>query len=75
MDKTTWKTEWNKTHTQWQKENTMYVGLRLFKTTDSDIIKALDGKRQKGTEIKRLIRIGLANDIHSDIHTDEIEQE
>ena len=74
MDRTTWRTEWNKTHTQWQKENTMYVGLRLFKTTDSDIINALDGK-QKGTEIKRLIRLGLEHDIHSDIHTDESEQE
>lgn len=74
MDKPTWKTEWNKTHTQWQKDNTMYVGLRLFRTTDSDIIKAISGK-QKGTEIKRLVRIGLAHDIQSDIHTDESGQE
>lgn len=42
----------------WQKEHTTRYTLRLNHNTDADIIEALDGK-QKMTEIKRLIRLGI----------------
>ena len=42
----------------WTKANTTFIGLKLNNNTDADILSALDGK-QKQTEIKRLIRIGL----------------
>lgn len=51
----------NETNNNWKKANTIMYSLRLYKTTDADIIKALEGK-PKGTEIKRLIRIGLDHD-------------
>ncbi len=43
---------------EWTKENTTFVGLKLNKHTDKDILDALEGK-PKQTEIKRLIRMGL----------------
>lgn len=59
--KSNYNPAYNEREYKWQKENTILVSVRLFKTTDADIIKALEGK-PKGTEIKRLIRIGLDHD-------------
>ena len=46
----------------WTKENTTFVGLKLNNHTDKDILDALDGK-PKQTEIKRLIRQGMKQDV------------
>lgn len=43
---------------RWIAENTIFMGLKLNKRTDADIIAALDGKARQ-TEIKRLIRVAL----------------
>lgn len=43
----------------WTAENTTYIPLKLNNRTDADILGALEGK-QKQTEIKRLIRAGMA---------------
>lgn len=48
----------SKAHRDWTKANTTFIGLKLNNNTDADILFALDGK-QKQTEIKRLIRLGL----------------
>lgn len=48
----------SKAHRDWTKANTTFIGLKLNNNTDADILSALDGK-QKQTEIKRLIRLGL----------------
>lgn len=49
----------NRATAKWQKKATVCISLRLLKTTDADILQALDGKA-KQTEIKRLIRLALA---------------
>ena len=41
---------------KWDKENTVFIGLKLNKNTDADIIAALDPNRPKMTQIKELIR-------------------
>lgn len=46
---------------RYDKENTQFIGLKLNRKTDSDILEALEGK-SKQTEIKRLIRMGLKNE-------------
>ena len=46
---------------KYDKANTQYVGLKLNKKTDADILEAIEGK-QKQTEIKRLIRKGLESE-------------
>lgn len=43
----------------WTAENTKYIPLKLNNRTDADILGALAGKK-KQTEIKRLIRAGMA---------------
>ena len=43
---------------RYDKQNTQFIGLKLNKKTDSDILEAIEGK-PKQTEIKRLIRQGL----------------
>ena len=48
----------SKAHRDWTKAHTTFIGLKLNNNTDADILSALDGK-QKQTEIKRLIRLGL----------------
>ena len=40
---------------KWQKENTVFVGLKLQKSTDADIIQYLDGK-VKNAIIKAALR-------------------
>ncbi len=46
---------------KYDKNNTVFVGLKLNIKTDDDILKALEGKA-KQTEIKRLIRMGLESE-------------
>lgn len=45
----------------WDTNNTVKITLKLNRRTDADILAALEGN-QKQTEIKRLIRAGLAAD-------------
>lgn len=47
---------------EWTKENTTFVGLKLNNRTDKDILDALEGK-PKQTEIKRLIRQGMKQNL------------
>ena len=42
----------------WIRQNTTFIGLKLNKHTDKDILDALEGK-QKQTEIKRLLRLAI----------------
>ena len=44
---------------RYDKENTRFIGLKLNKKTHKDILDALEGLPMQ-TEIKRLIRIGIA---------------
>ena len=46
---------------KYDKENTQFIGLKLNKNTDKDILSAIEGK-PKQTEIKRLIRKGLESE-------------
>lgn len=43
---------------KYDKNNTQFIGLKLNKTTDKDILDAIEGK-PKQTELKKLIRKGL----------------
>lgn len=47
-----------KARQEWTKQNTTFIGLKLNNKTDSDILKAIEGKPRQ-TEIKRLIRKAL----------------
>ena len=40
----------------WNKENTVFIGIRLQKSTDSDIIEYLEDK-PKQTTIKKALRL------------------
>ena len=46
---------------KYDKSNTQFIGLKLNKKTDSDILNAIEGK-SKQTELKRLIRKGLESE-------------
>ena len=43
---------------KYDRENTIFIGLRLEAGADSDIINALNEK-PKQTEVKKLVRLGL----------------
>lgn len=43
---------------EWTKKNTVFVGLKLNRNTDADILQAIEGKPRQ-TEIKRLVRLTL----------------
>ena len=45
---------------RWQKENTVFVGIKLQKSTDADILNYLEGK-QNQTEIKKALREYIEN--------------
>ena len=45
---------------KYDKENTRFIGLKLNKKTDKDILNAIEGMPMQ-TELKRLIRIGIEN--------------
>jgi len=59
---------------QWQKENTVVVSVRLFRTTDADILEAIGKGSGRSTEIKRLVRLGMKVDSQSDSHLDETQR-
>lgn len=44
---------------KYDKANTQFIGLKLNKITDKDILEAIEGK-PKQTELKKLIRIALS---------------
>jgi len=46
---------------KWDKENTVVISIRLMKSTDSDILSALDPNRPKQTQIKEWIRKSIHN--------------
>lgn len=41
---------------KWLQENTVFIGMRLQKSTDADILQYLEGK-QNQTEIKKALRL------------------
>lgn len=45
---------------KWQKENTVFIGVKLQKSTDADILKFLEGK-QNQTTIKIALREYMKN--------------
>jgi len=45
---------------KWQKENTVFIGVKLQKSTDADILEYLEGK-QNQTEFKKAIREYIQN--------------
>ena len=45
---------------KWQKENTEFIGLKLQKSTDADILQFLDGKVKQAV-IKAAIREYIQN--------------
>lgn len=45
---------------KWQKENTVFIGVKLQKSTDADILKFLEGK-QNQTTIKHALREYMEN--------------
>lgn len=47
-------------HKKWTKENTVFIGLKLQKSTDADILAFLDGKPNQPT-IKKALREYIAN--------------
>jgi len=46
----------NKQKTAWNNENTVFIGIRLQKTTDNDIITYLQGKTKQAV-IKKALRL------------------
>ena len=50
---------------KWQKENTVFIGVKLQKKTDAEILRFLEGK-QKQTEIKKALRYYIARDKKED---------
>ena len=46
---------------KYDKNNTVFIGLKLNLKTDKDILQALEGKARQ-TEIKRLVRKGLESE-------------
>ena len=45
---------------KWQKENTVFIGVKLQKSTDADILQFLEGKANQ-TTIKAALREYMAN--------------
>ncbi len=52
----------SKAKKDWIKENTVYIGLKLMKSTDADILSALDPSKPKQAQIKAWIRKGLKSE-------------
>lgn len=44
---------------RWDRENTVSVGVRLMRKADADLIEAINEKKSKAAELKRLARLGL----------------
>lgn len=49
----------NKREYDWVKENTTRILLKFNHNTDADILTAIADAPVKGTELKRLIRVGI----------------
>ena len=58
---------------KWQKENTVFIGVKLQKTTDADILDFLKGK-QKQTTIKEALREYIANHSEDQPAEEEVER-
>lgn len=50
----------NKRDDLWARENTTRINIKLFHNTDQDILTAIENAPAKATELKRLIRVGIA---------------
>lgn len=63
MEKETKKGRDRKKEYAWNKENKVFIGLSLMKTTDNDIIEYLDNKQKNGESkqgtVKRCIRYAM----------------
>lgn len=46
---------------KWQKENTVFVGVKLQKSTDKDIVEYLEGKNRNDT-VKKALRLLMAQE-------------
>ena len=46
---------------KWKRQNTVYIGLNLFKTTDADILAFVEKQKSKQGFIKAAIRYYIAN--------------
>ena len=44
---------------RWDRENTVSVGVRLMRKADADLIEAINEKKSKEAELKRLDRLVL----------------
>ena len=53
----------NATHNAWDKENTRFIGLKLNRNTDSDIIDRLEKEPSKQGFIKECIRAALQREL------------
>jgi hypothetical protein len=47
---------------RWTKEHTVFIGLKLNRRTDADILEALDPSKPKQAQIKSWIRQALSTD-------------
>jgi len=52
----------SETKKKWIKENTVFIGLKLMKNTDADIIGAFDPQKPKQTQVKEWIRKALKSE-------------
>lgn len=59
---------------QWQKEHTVFIGVKLQKTTDKKILDFLEGK-QKQTEIKKALYFFVDNPEEVEQHNEQRRQE
>ena len=58
---------------KWQKENTVFIGVKLQKSTDADILQVLEGK-QRQTVIKSALREYIRNHQHTEAQPAEEEK-
>jgi hypothetical protein len=54
----------NERQYQWDKQNTMFIGVKLQKTTDSDIIEYMENK-PKQTTIKKALRLLIKSEMEN----------
>lgn len=50
----------NEKNNEWKKKNTIVVGLRLFRTTDADIVKYVEHAPNRGKFVKQALRYYVA---------------
>ena len=54
----------NERQYQWDKQNTMFIGVKLQKSTDSDIIEYMEDK-PKQTTIKKALRLLIKSEMEN----------